>query len=370
MSKDDFGFNGFEPSNTTPVPDILFDELLSTLSGTELKVLLYIIRRTAGFKKTTDAISLSQFQYGITTKDGRQLDKGCGVSDRKAIIKALKSLEEKRCITSEKSKTVNRDNATTVYRIFFAPRVVENSHQGSGKIPLPVVVKSTLPPSGKNPPPVVVKSHPQETVIQETVIQETERQESPTVVQKPQLSSQLDVSSPSLSQNSASQETKPIEVDYPLFDELCRKKGYVSDFKVPRNDKNNAAIQELRSQGATPEQVEYVFNDIWEDKDPFWKQHRGKLSTIASQFTTRVWKMTAPAPKRQTLTGTPNYTEDRIGQPAQEAQPVSSIHIVKTAQPTYKPKLDQTPTYTRLKIDKSRAPRSLQARLQQALENS
>jgi hypothetical protein len=164
------------------------------------------------------------------------------------------------------------------------------------------------------------------------------------------------------------EETKPTEVDYPLFDRLCQGKGYAPDFKVPRNERNNAAIQELHSQCATPEQVEFVFNDLWDDRDPFWKQHRGKPSTVASQFTARVWKMTTPVAKRQTLTGTPNYTEDRIGQPAQEAKPVPSLHIVKPAQPTYGPKLDQTPTYTRLKIDKPAKARSLQARIQQAKE--
>lgn len=381
MDVEKFSFNGFEPSNTTPVPDVLFDELLSELSGTELKVLLYIIRRTAGFKKTTDAISLSQFQYGITTKDGRQLDKGCGVSDRKAIIKALKSLEEKRCITSEKSKTANKDNATTVYRIFFAPRVVENSHQGSGKNPPRVVGKSTLPPSGKNPPRVVVKTHPQETVIQQTDLQQTERQESEAqaVAQELPTSPQSATSSLSLSQNLSSSllpspeemrptEAKPIPVDYALFDALCRKKGYAADFKVPRNDKNNAAIQELRQQGANAEQVEFVFNDIWDDKDPFWKQHRGKPSTVASQFTARVWKMTTPAQKRRTWSGAPNYTEDKsIGLPAEaiglsteEQQPVPS------GQPKYGPKLDQAPTYTRLEANNPARSRTIFTRRQQA----
>jgi hypothetical protein len=193
---------------------------------------------------------------------------------------------------------------------------------------------------------------------------ETQREKT-NVAQKSPTSPGPSVLSPSLSsQKSLSQETKPTEVGYPLFDCLCHQKGYASEFKVPHNEKNDTAIQELRSQGATPEQVEFVFNDIWNDKDPFWQQHRGKLSTVASQFTARVWKMSQAAPKRQTLTGTPNYTEDRIGQTAQEAKP--TLHIVKPEpQPTYGPKLDQTPAYTRLKIEKPARARSLQARLQQ-----
>lgn len=52
------------------VPDGLFDILLPRLSGAELKVLLYIVRRTFGWKKNSDRISLSQFENGITRKTG------------------------------------------------------------------------------------------------------------------------------------------------------------------------------------------------------------------------------------------------------------------------------------------------------------
>lgn len=191
-----------------------------------------------------------------------------------------------------------------------------------------------------------------------TIIEErTLKKEKTVPVQEPSTSSQSDDSfSPSLSQKS-SQETKPTEVDYPLFDRLCQGKGYASDFKVPRNDKNNAAIQELRSQSATVEQVAFVFNDLWNDKDPFWKQHRGKPSTVASQFTARVWKMTAPTSKRQTASGFTNWTENKT---------------VGTVPTPSAPKTDEKPNtlnypirYDRLEEKKPRGPRSLQARLQQ-----
>jgi predicted transcriptional regulator len=189
---------------------------------------------------------------------------------------------------------------------------------------------------------------------EEVTSEERTREEKPTSVQQTSNSSQpADSFSPSLSQKS-SEETKPLEVDYPLFDRLCQGKGYAADFKVPRNEKNNAAIQELRSQSATPEQVAFVFNDLWNDKDPFWQQHRGKPSTVASQFTARVWKMTTPAPKRQTASGFTNWTEDKT---------VGTIPTAPKA--TEKPKEPSLPVgYTRLKIDKPRGPRSLQARLE------
>ena len=69
-------FSGFTSPNYTQVPDELFDALMVELSGAELKVLLYIIRRTFGFKRDSDTISLSQMLSGLKTSDGRQLDRG------------------------------------------------------------------------------------------------------------------------------------------------------------------------------------------------------------------------------------------------------------------------------------------------------
>jgi hypothetical protein len=51
-----------------------------------------------------DAISLAQFQDGIVTADGRQLDKGCGIKSRTAIVKALAELTERGIIGQMKSR--------------------------------------------------------------------------------------------------------------------------------------------------------------------------------------------------------------------------------------------------------------------------
>src|SRR6266496_2183674 len=94
-------FSGFHNPNYTMVPDQLFDELLVELSGAELKTLLYIIRRTFGFKRESDAISISQMLGGITTKDGRVLDRGVGLS-KPALLGALRSLVARSIIESER----------------------------------------------------------------------------------------------------------------------------------------------------------------------------------------------------------------------------------------------------------------------------
>jgi hypothetical protein len=250
---------------------------------------------------------------------------------------------------------------------FFHPEACPDSGRDISE---PVLKQDkTRPKTGQDRPKTVLKQDAtcpdsEPTVRLQNKITEsnkiTERKkESPTVIQEPPTSSQPDALSPSLSQNSLSEETKPLEVDYPLFDRLCREKGYAADFKVPRNEKNNAAIQELRSQGATPEQVEFVFSDIWDDKDTFWIQHRGKPSTVASQFTARVWKMSQVAQKRHTTSGLPSYTEDKtLGQ-------YKPFNLTPVPQPTEQPKEPALPTgYTRLKMEKPARARSLQARLQ------
>jgi phage replication O-like protein O len=91
-------FHGFQFPNTTQIPNEVFDTLMSRLSGGELKVLLYICRRTFGFRKNSDSISLTQISHGITTKAGRVLDQGTGLSKRH-VINALKILEKRNIIT-------------------------------------------------------------------------------------------------------------------------------------------------------------------------------------------------------------------------------------------------------------------------------
>lgn len=172
-------FEGFEQANTTPVPDILFDQLLTELSGAEIKVVLYIIRRTAGFKKNTDAISFNQFLNGITTREGKVLDKGCGIKDRTTLSKTLASLEKKKCIKASKGNDPHGDKATTTYSIFLKEVVGKSYH------PVPMGSREIIPPVVGNPYHgsreiilgVVGKSYLQETVIQQTELQDTDKQE-------------------------------------------------------------------------------------------------------------------------------------------------------------------------------------------------
>lgn len=78
--------------NTTQIPNVLMDFVIPGLPEGEAKCLLYICRRTYGFHKDQDRISLSQFIKGIKTRDGKVLDNGAGVS-RSVAVMSLKSLE-------------------------------------------------------------------------------------------------------------------------------------------------------------------------------------------------------------------------------------------------------------------------------------
>jgi hypothetical protein len=150
-------FPGFQSPTTTPVPDEVFDVLMPQLSGTELKVLLYICRRTFGFRKESDNISLQQIATGITTRDGRVLDRGTGLC-LTSITSAISSLEQKEIIVREKNQSVEKGFEASTYSLKLAAPISKNQ---TGATP-------------KNREGVLQKIEIQQTVIQETELQETD----------------------------------------------------------------------------------------------------------------------------------------------------------------------------------------------------
>ena len=114
---------------TTPIPDEIFDELMADLTGAELKVLLYICRRTFGFKKESDSISLNQISSGIVTRDGRVLDNGTGLSKRH-VQRALKVLEEKNIVRVTRKLDESGANEINVYSLNFIDRLGTKSPYG------------------------------------------------------------------------------------------------------------------------------------------------------------------------------------------------------------------------------------------------
>ena len=129
---EEWEFSGFVFPTTTPVPDQIFDELLHRLSGAELKVLLYIVRRTFGFKKQSDDISLAQLVKGIRTRAGKVLDRGTGLG-KTSVARALNSLEEKNIILRTRRRSEYRGNQATTYTLNIVPPLSQNETRGVPK---------------------------------------------------------------------------------------------------------------------------------------------------------------------------------------------------------------------------------------------
>lgn len=155
-------FPGFSSPRFTQVPDEIMDTLMPDLSEAELKVLLYIVRRTFGFGKDADAISLNQMIDGIQTRDGRTLDRGTGLS-RSSVRRGVAGLEEKGIITVSKIRSAEGDYESNVYRLRFREQgvVSYSNHPDAG------VVSPQNHPGFNLEPQVVLQQNPQETV-QET----------------------------------------------------------------------------------------------------------------------------------------------------------------------------------------------------------
>jgi phage replication O-like protein O len=140
-------FRGFHGPNYTQVPDELFDELLAELSGAELKVLLYVMRRTFGFKKGSDRISKSQLENGITRANGDTLDRGTGLS-RRAIRLAIQSLVAKNILLKRSRSSARHGDEATEYGLNVIgqdpwvqsthgaiPRGVQSTHAVGRRVP-------------------------------------------------------------------------------------------------------------------------------------------------------------------------------------------------------------------------------------------
>jgi hypothetical protein len=142
-------FMGYGRPNYTPIPDEFLDEQMFELSEAELKVLLYIMRRTFGFKKWADKISYDQFLNGITTQAGKQLDRGAGVS-ASSLKTALKSLVDRGYIFKHSSQTEQGVNKTNIYELNFdgIPHYQEGGDGSKSALPIGQNLTNRRPKSG------------------------------------------------------------------------------------------------------------------------------------------------------------------------------------------------------------------------------
>ena len=124
-----FRFGGFSIPNGTYVPDEVFDVLMPRLSDIELRVLLYIIRRTFGFKKGADDISLKQMVEGIQPAMAAcwTVAVACHVP---SVSKAVRGLAKKNIVTATANYSPQRGNEATTYTLVFAEHPSKDDDEG------------------------------------------------------------------------------------------------------------------------------------------------------------------------------------------------------------------------------------------------
>lgn len=162
-------FEGFTNPNTTGVPDEYFDRVSPRLNGSEVKLMNYLMRRTYGFKKGSDTVSISQMLHGIVRRDGTRLDLGSGLS-KGSIIKTLNSLEEKGLIIRRRQFDFNGGFLATSYEVNRKPDTLgTKSDQGSK----PLGAKSDQGGLGVNNDQPLVRNSPK-PLVQKLTIQDTD----------------------------------------------------------------------------------------------------------------------------------------------------------------------------------------------------
>lgn len=118
MSEQD---NDLKP-NFFQTPNIYVDVLMPLLTPEEFMVLMFAVRRTLGFHKRQDRISMSQFCTG-TIKNGDAKDDGTGLSPN-AVRNALRKLELYRILTKvdDNNPPLNEGG---MYEIQFSSKTID-----------------------------------------------------------------------------------------------------------------------------------------------------------------------------------------------------------------------------------------------------
>lgn len=182
-------FKGFTIPTYTQVPDEFFDYLMVYLSEAELRVLLYVMRRTFGFKKGSDRISKAQMEHGIKRGDGTVLDRGTGLS-RRAIRLAVDGLIAAGILVKHAHQSEERGHEATEYVLnlqpgAFVPRVPRTQEAQTPRVPStpaqsdPGVPCTPAPGYSATQAPGYSATHAvgYKVPIQETVEQERDLQE-------------------------------------------------------------------------------------------------------------------------------------------------------------------------------------------------
>jgi hypothetical protein len=167
--------------NSTQVPDVILDQWMSELSGAEFKVVMYVARRTYGFGRDSDDISINQICRGIRRRDGTRLDQGTGLS-RSGVKAACNSLIGKGVLLRSGNVAQDgREREESTYRLnLYAPVTSEPVGRKKAYPGRKVTEVGRKAAAGR---PTIGRQVGQKLALQETGIQETEQE---TAAAKPQ----------------------------------------------------------------------------------------------------------------------------------------------------------------------------------------
>ncbi len=151
-------FGGVETLNGTQIPDAYFDEVMAPLGPSAFTVLMYVARRTFGFKRHSDQISLDQICHGIVAgevrdadgiilKPARRLDHGTGLA-KSTVVRALDRLIAAGLIHKRKNTDPQRGQLANTYAIVF------KDPAAATPAPLPLSPQRTAPLDKGDSPPV------------------------------------------------------------------------------------------------------------------------------------------------------------------------------------------------------------------------
>jgi len=129
-----------EVPNHTQIPNSIIDEHMKSLSPAQFKVLIAICRKTIGWHKQSDYISISQ------------IVELAGVSN-KTVVGAIKQLEKKGFIVTQKT-----NRSTTLITI---------NYEVTSVVSTPTSVMVTPPSVVSTPVTSVVSTHTKETINKE-----------------------------------------------------------------------------------------------------------------------------------------------------------------------------------------------------------
>lgn len=259
--------------NFTQIPNEFLDFDLADLSGGEFKILMYICRKTYGYQKQKDRISLSQFTDGVKNFDGKTINKGVGIS-RPQVVKILKSLEEKGYIESQKT-----EKKVTIFRLKNAgdseSELVNKVNQQSNK-----VVKKVNQTGKESLPELVNKVNPQK----KNKIKYTKEKNVATKLQP----------TSGVFSDEQKDDFKLVEI---LVNFIKQNNPFYQNREFKYNQKkwiNDIRLMRERD-GLTRQEISYLIN--FSQTDDFWKQNILSTSKLRKQVPKLVMQMKAKTKK-------------------------------------------------------------------------